>query len=111
MASTSITRRAFLKCLGLLGITASTVSTTGCGGGSKKNDGKVEAFKLSARGRSACNACASHARNKIFQTAAVADAHRAHPGCTCAVKAVRIPVAEAQLYFAEFPYFDRRSAV
>ena len=104
------TRRAFLKGMGLLGIAAPLISTTGCGG-SDKDDGKVEAFKLSARGRNACNACKAHARNKIFQTSIIAGAHRAHAGCKCRIKVVRIPDADAKKYFAQFPYYDRRSTV
>lgn len=110
MRSKSITRRSFLKGLGLIGVAGPLLSSTGCGGGGD-DDGKVDAFKLSARGRSACNACKSHARNKLFQTAVIADAHRAHAGCHCKVKLVRITAADAQKYFAEFPYYDRRSTV
>ena len=108
MRTVSISRRTFLKGLGLIGIATPLLSTPGCGG---NDDGKVDAFKLSARGMSACNACRAHARNKIFQTAVIADAHRAHAGCNCKIKTVRIPAADAQLYFADFPYYDRRSAV
>ncbi|MFN8019963.1 MAG: hypothetical protein U0Q03_00420 [Acidimicrobiales bacterium] len=32
-----------------------------------------------------CNACQAHAANKLFASAADADAGRAHPGCRCTV--------------------------
>jgi len=36
----------------------------------------------------ACNACQSHAKNKLFadKDAAEKERHRAHPGCRCGVK-------------------------
>jgi hypothetical protein len=40
----------------------------------------------------ACNACTSHAANKIFASADAANAHRAHPGCRCGVyQAAELP--------------------
>lgn len=118
MRAASVTRRAFLRALGLLGLAAPLLSMTGCGagdgksgstGGTGSDPNKVDAFKLSARGLKACKACRAHARNKIFATAIIADAHRAHSGCDCKIKLVRISKADAQRYFADFPYHDRRS--
>jgi hypothetical protein len=42
----------------------------------------------STTGCSACTACQSHAKNKLFATrkAAEKERHRAHPGCRCGVK-------------------------
>jgi hypothetical protein len=34
-----------------------------------------------------CYACVSHYQNKVFASAAAADAHRAHPRCKCKVEA------------------------
>jgi hypothetical protein len=38
-----------------------------------------------------CNACQSHAKNKLFASkdAAEKESHRAHPGCRCGVKVGR----------------------
>jgi|GEM_PF-4978914 len=108
-----VSRRSFLKSLGLAGAAVPLVVMTGCGGdnddeGDDNDPNKVDAFKLSARDTGACNACKKHARFKIFSTAVIADAHRAHAGCKCTVKRVRISAADAQRYFADFPYYDRR---
>ena len=48
-----------------------------------------------------CSACRSHAANKLFATAAAADAKRAHPGCRCQV--VALGEINRQLYDALFP--------
>lgn len=103
--------------LGLAGVAVPLLSVAGCGGGDDDegggddDPGKVDAYKLSPDGQTTCNACKKHARNKLFTTAVIADAHRAHPGCNCKVKKVRIPAADAARFFRDFPYYDKRSAV
>ncbi len=63
---------------------------------------------------SACSACRCHAANKIFATAADADAGRAHPACKCLV--VQLATIAPALYDALFvtggsvPSVDRRSS-
>jgi dihydroorotase-like cyclic amidohydrolase len=114
MKDGTMTRRAFVRKLGRLSVAAPLVSMIGCeeddSSGKDTNDsGKVDAFKLSQRGRPSCNACREHARYKLFASAAIADTHRAHAGCNCAIKLVRISKEDAQRYFAEFPYYDRRT--
>lgn len=114
MKKVELTRRAFIRALGMVGLAAPLISMIGCGNsdssGSSNDPNKVDAFKLSARGLKACKACREHARNKIFLSAAIADAHRAHSGCDCKVKLVRISKTDADKYFSDFPYYDRRSA-
>ncbi len=110
-----LSRKAFLKLLGLLGLAGPAVLATGCGsdgggGGTPADVTKVEAFKLSRRKQASCRACANHARNKVFDTQAAADANRAHPGCNCRIKVVRIPRDEAAGFFADGPVYDRRSS-
>jgi hypothetical protein len=64
-------------------------------------------------GCSACSACRSHAANKLFASAADADAGRAHPFCKCLV--VALPALAQGTYDALFadggarPSVDRRS--
>ena len=110
MANSPLSRRVFLRLLAMAGLAVPVISMAGCdkNQSASRNDGKVDAFKLSSRGRNACNACRNHARYKIFSSAKAADTHRAHAGCKCAIKLVRIPKVEAGQYFAEFPYHDRR---
>ena len=49
-------------------------------------------------GCSVCNACTSHAANKLFATVVDAEAGRAHPGCRCTV----VPgISVAQIVFDE----------
>lgn len=113
----TLTRKSFLRALAALGILGTGAFGGGCGSGDEGGgsppppDGaRLQAFKLSTRGRHGCNACTHHARFKLFQTSAAADAHRAHAGCDCAVKAVMISAADAATYFAQGPIYDRRSS-
>jgi len=55
---------------------------------------KVAVYKLSTRKLHACKACHGHATNMRFATADEADATRAHPGCNCKIKPVKITDAE-----------------
>jgi hypothetical protein len=65
------------------------------------------------RGQSTCGgcyACVNHSRNKLFATAAAADAGRAHPGCKCLVEAeCAIDSATYDQLFAAGPSVDRRT--
>jgi hypothetical protein len=102
MGAFSITRRKFLRILGILGIAVPATSLMGC-------DIRANVYKLSTDGRSACKACRNHAHYKIFKSAEIANSHRAHPGCNCKIKLIRVPREEAGRYFAAFPYYDRRT--
>ncbi|CAN5579706.1 hypothetical protein BH10ACT2_BH10ACT2_25630 [soil metagenome] len=56
-----------------------------------------------------CQACLSHAANKLFRTSAAADAGRAHPGCNCTVVTGQ-PLTQATVtnMFAQSDMADRR---
>ncbi len=56
---------------------------------------------------SGCSACRSHAENKLFATAAIADELRAHPGCKCLV--VPLGEVDSALYGALFAGGARHS--
>jgi hypothetical protein len=119
MSLRTLTRKSFLRVVAALGILGVTALQTGCGssgggdGGGHEpppvDGGRVRAFKLSSRGKKGCKACTNHARYKLFETAAAADANRAHGGCDCTVKAVTISTADADRYFAQAPVYDRRA--
>jgi hypothetical protein len=56
--------------------------------------------RLGCPGCAACPACLRHGANKLFESRAAADAHRAHPNCNCAIqKAGELPTA---VWFALF---------
>ena len=42
-------------------------------------------YHTSTRKRKSCNACKSHAVNKIFSSRKAAEINRAHPGCNCGI--------------------------
>jgi hypothetical protein len=48
-------------------------------------------YRLSVRGTSRCKACARHHRRFAYLTHALANAHRAHPGCNCPIDTQRLP--------------------
>lgn len=50
----------------------------------------VTMHRLSTRNTRSCSACQAHHRSKVFLTAGLADANRAHPSCNC-------PITEQQL--------------
>ncbi len=61
-------------------------------------------------GCSTCHACLSHAANKLFASAADADAGRAHPGCRCTVVAgVSVAQSVFDQLFAAAASADRRT--
>jgi len=114
----SITRKTFLKILGWIGLAGPFLLTSACGGGSGGDAGgggaesqKVEAFKLSTRGRHSCTACRNHAKYKLFETTTAADGNRAHSGCDCVIKRIFIRVSDAETYFARSPVYDSRRKV
>lgn len=118
MKTRPLTRKAFLRLLAVLGLSGATMGATGCGssggdgGGGPPPPGneRVQVFKLSSRGHRGCTACKNHARFKLFQSAAAADAHRAHAGCDCSIKVVEVSATDASNYFAGGPVYDRRSS-
>ena len=78
--SAHLSRRAFLAAVAALGAAA---ALPGCGGGSSGGDevlDKTTMYRLSTRGQRASNAAKANAANKLFATAADAEAGRAHPG-------------------------------
>ena len=61
-------------------------------------------------GCAGCRACRRHAANKLFVSAASADAGRAHPHCTCRVVSATLP-AEAWAALFGGPVTPRRLSV
>jgi hypothetical protein len=112
----SITRKTFLKILGWISLAGPVLLSSACGGGGGSGDPggdgaapqKVDAFKLSTRGRDSCKACKNHANFKLFKTRTAADINRAHAGCNCVIKVYPILVSDADIYFARSPIYDRR---
>jgi hypothetical protein len=106
----TIRRRVFLKLLAITGFAGPAALSYGCGSTSSSNNNgsKAVAYKLSRRGHDACNACRSHAENKLFLTMDYANSNRAHVGCNCRIKPVWIPKERHKQYFARGPVYDRR---
>ncbi len=104
----SMKRRVFLKLLAITGLAGPAAFSNGCGSTSSNSGTKAVAYKLSRRGHDACNACRSHAENKLFLTRDFANRNRAHAGCNCRIKPVWIPKEMHEQYFALGPVFDRR---
>jgi hypothetical protein len=68
-----------------------------------------DSFVLSGTAK-VCNACLSHAANKLFATLADAEAGRAHPNCRCvAVAGMSISQSQFDQLFVAGPVADRRT--
>jgi hypothetical protein len=104
----SIRRRVFLKLLAIAGFAGPAALSYGCGSTSSNSGTKTIAYKLSRRGHKACNACRSHAENKLFLSMDYANINRAHAGCNCRIKPVWITKERHEQYFALGPVYDRR---
>ena len=61
-------------------------------------------------GCAGCRACRRHAANKLFVSAAAADAGRAHPHCKCRVVSATLPAAAWAALFGG-PVTPRRLSV
>ena len=87
------TRRELLRVLGLAGSAVATATIVAPGAAlaeTKHRHAGAIVYRLRARKTSRCNACARHHRRFAFLTRALADAHRAHPGCNCPITTQRI---------------------
>ena len=81
MSNSHINRRQFIKLSGAVAATAFIGISCDGGGSSKTNDeGTIEVYRLSLRGRRGSNAAKSHNANMLFLTPEAADQNRAHPG-------------------------------
>ncbi|MCB1000154.1 MAG: hypothetical protein KDB40_12735 [Acidimicrobiales bacterium] len=59
---------------------------------------------------STCNACQAHGANKLFASAAAAEAGRAHPNCLCTVvPGISVPQAVFDQLFLASASADRRT--
>jgi hypothetical protein len=56
-------------------------------------------YRFRTRRRHACRACRKHRRYKMFLTHALANGHRAHPGCNCPIVPHQITRKSARLLF------------
>ena len=94
-------RRQILQILGLVGTAAATMSTPAVAAiaKSKHRQKGIVVYRLSARGTSRCKACARHHKRFAFSTHAIANAHRAHPGCNCPITTQRLTTATFKLLF------------
>jgi hypothetical protein len=57
-------------------------------------------YRFRTRRRHACRACRKHRRYKMFLTHALANGHRAHPGCNCPIVPHQITRKSARLLFS-----------
>ena len=90
-ATTGTTRRQLLQLLGLAGAAGATIAApTAAFAKSKHKQKGVVVYRLSTRGTSRCKACARHHKRLAFLTHAIANAHRAHPGCNCPITTQRL---------------------
>jgi hypothetical protein len=114
----SVTRRAFLGTVVGAGILAFPLAERASAAPNtlyqlSADWGAGDASCVPNRGQAGCGgcyACVSHARNKIFATAAAADNGRSHPRCKCVVLALEtVDAATYQQLFAAGASADRRT--
>jgi hypothetical protein len=85
------TRRGLLQILGLAGAAGATIGAPSVAFAKPKHGQKgVVVYRLSVRGTSRCKACAKHHARFAYLTHALANAHRAHPGCNCPITTQRL---------------------
>ena len=85
------TRRHLLQLLGLAGAAGAAIAApTAAEAMPKLRQKGVVVYRLSTRGTSRCKACARHHQRLAFRTHAIANAHRAHPGCNCPITTQRL---------------------
>jgi hypothetical protein len=89
--TTGTSRRNLLQLLGFAGAASVTIGAPTVAFAKPKHKQKgVVVYRLSTRGTSRCKACARHHKRLAFLTHAIANAHRAHPGCNCPVTTQRL---------------------
>ena len=85
------TRRGLLQLFGFAGAAGATIGAPSIAFAKSKHRQKgVVVYRLSSRGTSRCKACARHHKRLAFLTHAIANAHRAHPGCNCPITTQRL---------------------
>lgn len=93
-------RRQMLQILGFVGTAAATLVDPSAAFAKAKHKQKgVVVYRLSVRGTSRCEACARHHRRFAYRTHALANAHRAHPGCNCPITAQLLRPRTARALF------------
>jgi hypothetical protein len=65
----------------------------------KKNFRGTLAYRFTTRRHRSCKACKRHHRYMLFRTHALADAHRAHPGCNCPIVRHKVPAKQYRRLF------------
>jgi hypothetical protein len=101
-ATTGTTRRHLLQLLGLAGAAGATIAVPTAAEAMPKHKQKgVVVYRLSTRGTSRCKACARHHTRLAFLTHAIANAHRAHPGCNCPITTQRLSPRSFKQLFAK----------
>ena len=94
-------RRQVLQLLGLVGTAVSTrIDPAAVFAKAKRKPKGVVVYRLSVRGTSRCKACARHHRRFAYLTHALANAHRAHPGCNCPIDTQLVRPHTAKLLFS-----------
>ena len=89
-----------LQLLGVVGTVAATlVDPESALAKARHKQQGVVVYRLSVRRTSRCKACAGHHRRFAFLTHALADAHRAHPGCNCPIDTQRLRPRAFKLLF------------
>jgi len=79
-------RRGFLKGIVVVGTAAAApFGLAGRAEARLEKEKGVSVFRLKSRKTVSCKACKRHHRFLIFLTRAIADEHRAHPGCDCPI--------------------------
>jgi hypothetical protein len=56
-------------------------------------------YRFTTRRHRSCRACQRHHRFTLFRTHALADAHRAHPGCNCPIIRHKLPAGQYRRLF------------
>jgi len=89
--TTGTSRRNLLQLLGFAGAASVTIGTPSVAFAKSKHRQKgAVVYRLSVRGTARCKACAKHHARFVYLTHAIANAHRAHPGCNCPITTQRL---------------------
>ena len=103
-ATPGTTRRGLLQLLGLAGAAGATIGAPSVAFAKSKHRQKgAVVYRLSVRGTSRCKACARHHKRLAFLTHAIANAHRAHPGCNCPITTQRLLPKSFKRLFGKNP--------
>jgi hypothetical protein len=85
-------------------VAAASLAMTPAAPATRKHKRKIHGvlvYRFTTRRHRTCRACKRHHRFMLFRTHALADAHRAHPGCNCPIVRHNMPVRQYRRLFGK----------